>query len=156
VSAPSSALLLQQAWQQCQRHWHHMQYALQALRPHLPVSPQSLADLDDEQVQDWDQFILRFTKLQDAMGSQLYPALLAHLQEPYEDRPMLDKLHRLEKLGYLSDVQEWNVLRGIRNRLTHDYPTDNALKAAYLNDAVDAVTALAKLLKLVESQVPAA
>ena len=82
----------------CQRHWHHMQHALQALEPHLPVLGQDLTKLDDEQVQDWDQFILRFTKLQDALGAQLYPALLAYLQEPFEDRSMLDKLNRLEKM----------------------------------------------------------
>ena len=29
--------VLQQAWLTYQRHWHHMQHALQALEPHLPV-----------------------------------------------------------------------------------------------------------------------
>jgi hypothetical protein len=29
--------VLQQAWLTCQRHWHHMQHALQALAIHLPV-----------------------------------------------------------------------------------------------------------------------
>lgn len=149
-----SAAVLQQAWQTCQRHWHHMQHALTALRPFLPMEGRKLAQLDDEQVQDWDQFILRFTKLQDALGAQLYPALLAYLGEPYEDRPMLDKLGRLEKLGYLSGVEQWQTLRVIRNRLTHDYPTDDALKAAYLNDAIDAVAVLEALLNRVAKAIP--
>ena len=148
--------VLQQSWQTCQRHWHHMQHALTALAPHLPIHAQKLAELDDEQVQDWDQFILRFTKLQDALGAQLYPALLAHLQEAYEDRPMLDKLNRMEKLGFLGSVEQWQSLRVIRNRLTHDYPTDDALKAAYLNDAVDAVAVLGDLLDRVAQAVPCA
>jgi hypothetical protein len=46
------------------------------------------------------------TVLQDALGAQLYPALLAYLQEPYEDRSMLDKLNRLEKMGYLVSVEQ--------------------------------------------------
>jgi len=133
-----------------------MQHALKALAPHLPIQAQKLAELDDEQVQDWDQFILRFTKLQDALGAQLYPALLAHLQEAYEDRPMLDKLNRLEKLGFLGSVEQWQSLRVIRNRLTHDYPTDDALKAAYLNDAVNAVAVLRDLLDRVAQAVPCA
>jgi len=54
----------------------------------------------DAQVQRVDQFILRFTKLQDAMGCRLFPAILQYLQEPYEERPMLDKLNRLEKRNY--------------------------------------------------------
>ena len=66
-------LVLQEAWRQCDRHMHHMLHALAALRGSLPLSPQSAATLDDEAVQDWDQFILRFTKLQDAMGARFFP-----------------------------------------------------------------------------------
>ena len=36
--------VLQQAWLTCQRHWHHMQHALQALEPHLPVLGQDLTN----------------------------------------------------------------------------------------------------------------
>jgi hypothetical protein len=123
-----------------------MLHALDSLRGSLPLSPQAIAALDDEAVQDWDQFILRFTKLQDAMGARLFPAVLAYLQEPYEDRSMLDKLNRLEKLGYLVSVERWNVLRAIRNRFAHDYPQDDAMRAAYLNEAVEAVPWLQELL----------
>lgn len=53
-----------------------------------------------------DQILFRFMKLQDTMGERLIPATLAFLAEPCEDRPMRDKLDRLEKLGYL-DVEAW-------------------------------------------------
>lgn len=142
-----SRLLLDEAWQQCRRHLHHLQHALTALQPILPVSAEALPSLDDEVVQDWDQFILRFTKLQDAMGAHLFPAALAYLQEPYDDRPMLDKLHRLEKLGYLGSVERWQELRVIRNRFGHDYPQDDVLRAGYLNQAVAAAHELAALFE---------
>lgn len=142
-----SRLLLDEAWQQCQRHLHHLQHALTALQPVLPVSAEALPTFDDEVVQDWDQFILRFTKLQDAMGARLFPTALAYLQEPYDDRPMLDKLHRLEKLGYLSSVERWQELRVIRNRFAHDYPQDDVLRAGYLNQAATAAQELAALLE---------
>jgi len=98
-------------------------------------------------VQDWDQLILRFAKLQDTMGSRLFPAVLEALQEGYEDRPMIDKLHRLEKLGYLGSAELWHGLRVIRNRFAHDYSEDDALKAAYLNEAAQAVAVLEALLQ---------
>ncbi len=139
-------LVLLEAWRQCERHSHHLMHALASLSASLPLTARSAAVLDDEAVQDWDQFILRFTKLQDAMGTRLFPAVLAYLQEPYEERPMLDKLNRLEKLGYLSSVEQWNVLRAIRNRFAHDYPQDEAMRAAYLNEAVDAVPLMQALL----------
>ena len=94
--------------------------------------------------------MLRFTKLQDAMGARLLPAVLDHLQEPFEDRPMLDKLHRLEKLGYLPSVELWHSLRAIRNRFAHDYPQDEALRAAYLNEAVHAVPHLVAVLTTIK------
>src|SRR5574343_668781 len=118
----TATLRLLDAWQQCQRHEHHLSHALAGIEPTLPLTAAALPLLSDEAVQDWDQFVLRFTKLQDTMGARLFPALLEYLQEPYEDRPMLDKLHRLEKLGYLARVDDWQMLRAIRNRCAHDYP----------------------------------
>jgi hypothetical protein len=141
-----SVLRLQDAWRQCEKHLHYLKHALQALTPHLPVLASSLDEMNEEVVQDWDQFVLRFTKLQDAIGSRLYPALLVYLQEPYQDRPMLDKLNRLESLSYLSSVNDWNTLRIIRNTFAHDYPQDDALKASYLNAAVAAVPLFDQLL----------
>lgn len=147
------AIRLKDAWLQCQRHLHHLRHALNAVQHALPMTAAALQALNDEAVQDWDQLILRFTKLQDTMGSRLFPAALEVLQESFEDRPMIDKLHRLEKLGYLGSVGEWNQLRVIRNRFAHDYPEDDALKAAYLNEAADAVKTLAGLLGRFESLV---
>ncbi|MBS3968729.1 MAG: TM1812 family CRISPR-associated protein [Clostridia bacterium] len=133
---------LNDAWLQCQRHRHHLEHALTALRPLLPVSATQLALYDDEAVQDWDQFLLRFTKLQDTMGARLLPAVLEVLQEALEDRPMIDKLNRLEKLGLIEHAHDWAQLRAIRNQLAHDYPQDEAIKAAWLNRAVAAVAVL--------------
>jgi hypothetical protein len=40
----------------------------------------------------------------------------------------------------------WQSLKVIRNRFAHDYPEDDALKAAYLNEAISAVPLLLALL----------
>ena len=47
-------------------------------------------------------------------------------------------------------LDDWQTLRAIRNRFAHDYPEDDALKAAYLNEAVAAVQTLQTLLKRIE------
>ena len=72
MDTASSRLL--DAWQQCQRHAHHLLHALAAIEPSLPLSAPALNALSDEAVQDWDQFVLRFTKLQDTIGARLFPA----------------------------------------------------------------------------------
>jgi len=143
---PVAALKLADAWGQCQRHLHHLRHALASVRQQLPLTAQDLKNLDDEAVQDWAQLILRLTKLQDAMGTRLFPATLEILQEPYDDRPMIDRLHRLEQLGYLPDAQAWQRLRVLRNRFAHDYPEDDSLKAALLNEAAEAVEPLTQIL----------
>lgn len=68
---------------------------------------------------------------------------------------MLDKLHRLEKLGYLPNIESWNTLRSIRNHFAHDYPQDDALKSAYLNEAVSAVPQMESLLAKIKPLVNA-
>ena len=108
--------------------------------------------LTEAQVQSLDQFILRFTKLQDAMGSRLLPAILGYLQEPYEERPMLDKLNRLEKLGYLDSAEIWQEIRATRNKFTHDYPDDSERNAALINMAKEAAEQMHALLLKIEDK----
>ena len=127
MSDPTRQQRLQDVWRQVMRHRHHMRHALAAIAPRRPFSAATLADLDDDAVQDIDQFVLRFGKLQDVLDTRLFPALLDVLQEPYEDRPMLDKLNRLEKLGLLESTEAWEKLRALRNHFAHEYPDEPAL-----------------------------
>ncbi len=83
-----SILRLQDAWRECERHIYYLSTALTSLDPILPMTAKRFEHLTDAQVQALDQFILRFTKLQDAMGGRLFPAILDHLQEQYGERPM--------------------------------------------------------------------
>jgi hypothetical protein len=147
VSGDSHQQRLQDVWRQAMRHRHHMRHALASIAPRRPLSAATLADLDDDAVQDIDQFVLRFGKLQDVLGTRLFPALLDVLQEPYEDRPMLDKLNRLEKLGLLESTEAWEKLRALRNHFAHEYPDEPALRAAYLNQGFDAAASIETILQ---------
>ncbi|QEP45128.1 hypothetical protein D5085_10430 [Ectothiorhodospiraceae bacterium BW-2] len=117
----------------------------------LPLQADQLDTMDDDAIQAWDQFILRFTKLQDSMGGTLFNALLRYLQEPYEHRPMIDKLNRLEQLGFVDNVTRWQEVRALRNQFSHDYPEDNYIKASYLNEAVATIAYLASILDNIAS-----
>jgi hypothetical protein len=135
-------LRLQQALRECRKHAHYMRYALNALQQHHPLTGARLQSLDAEAVQDLDQFVLRFSKLQDALGGRLFAAVLTCLQEAYEHRPMLDKLHRLEQLGYLEQAADWPWLREIRNQFAHEYPDEPERNARVLNLAIEAADTL--------------
>jgi hypothetical protein len=152
MTDPISKLRLQDAWRECERNSYHLCRALTSLNPILPMTGEIFAHLSDLQVQSLDQFILRFTKLQDAMGSRLFPAILQYLQEPYEERPMLDKLNRLEKLRYIDRAEAWQNIRSTRNKFAHDYPDDSDRNAALINVACDAAAEMVNILAGIEKK----
>lgn len=141
-----NALRFHDAWKECCTHLIHARHALNSLAVHLPLDGHKLALLDLESIQDVDQLVLRYSRLQDSMGSKLFPALLKVLMEPLEDSPMLDKLNRLEKMGILPSVQRWQELREIRNKFAHDYPEGDGMKAMVLNAACSGLEELAEVL----------
>lgn len=152
MTADIPSLRLRDAWRECERHIHHLLHALSSIQKFQPLTGKSYINLGDEQVQDVDQFILRFSKLQDVMGSRLFPAILQYLKEPYEDRPMLDKLNRLEKLGFIQSAEQWQMIRTIRNNFAHDYPDDPDKNAAQLNLAFSSASELHTLLASIGSR----
>lgn len=147
-----SSLRLQDAWRECERNIYHLCGALTSLAPIMPMTGERFEHLSDSQVQSLDQFILRFTKLQDAMGSRLFPAILQYLQEQYEDRPMLDKLNRLEKLGFIQSAETWQNIRSARNKFSHDYPDDAEKNAALINVACEAAAQMHGILFEIEKK----
>ena len=124
---------------------------------HLSVLESALADWqnfkvvdlaglekDPNQLRILDQLLFRFSKLQDAIVQRLVPATLSALFEIYEDWGMIDCLNRLEKLGYL-DVNNWFRWREIRNRLSHEYPDNEAERFAAILAAITAAAELAEV-----------
>ncbi|MFZ1575527.1 MAG: hypothetical protein WAT36_09925 [Chromatiaceae bacterium] len=107
-----------------------------------PAPNLALLETDREKLRTLDQLLFRFTKLQDAVGLRLVPATLAALSEPFEDWPMIDRLNRLEKLGFLN-VDDWLSWRETRNRLTHEYPDDPNTRFAAIEAAITAAGELA-------------
>jgi hypothetical protein len=69
-----------------------------------------------------NSFLYTYTKLQDNIGAKLFKEVLYELKEiENKHLPMLDILHKLEELNILYDIQNWEILREIRNELTHEY-----------------------------------
>ena len=102
------------------------------------ISPETTwqaLESDRARVRIVDQLLFRFIKLQDTVGERLIPATLARLCEPFEDWPMIDRLNRLEKLGYL-DVDDWLRWRETRNRLAHEYPDHPETRFAAIEAAI--------------------
>lgn len=114
-------LALQQSFMVCRMHEDALRDAVDDLKKRKLVST-DLESLGKDDRRLLDQFAYRYTRLQDDMGAKLIPAVLSALGEEIATMPMLDRLNRLEQLGWLPDAEEWSNLRRIRNEFTHDYP----------------------------------
>lgn len=66
-----------------------------------------------------DAFVARFSRLQDTLGDKLVPELLHHLLE--SPGSALDNINRMEKLGLITSVDDWQEARNLRNKLVHEY-----------------------------------
>jgi len=121
----------------CRAHADRLRWAWNRLRARSPFTEQDLGALSDEDLAVIDQLFSRFSRLQDAMGNKLFPALLALTKEPVVDLPFIDKLHLLERIHAIDAADGWLELREIRNSLTHDYPEDPVLQCALLNRVID-------------------
>jgi hypothetical protein len=89
-----------------------------------------------------DVVIMRFGQLQDMIGAQIFPRILEYLEESNPTDSFIDKLHKLEKLEYLPDVQWWRNLRKLRNNFSHDYLDDYEAIALFFNDLMTQVPQL--------------
>ena len=123
----------------------HLQVLESALNDWYQAPAANMAELEmnQERLRILDQLLFRLTKLQDVMGQRLTPSTLAALSEPCEEWPMIDRLNRLEKLGFL-DVDAWLRWRETRNRLAHEYPDHVDTRFAALLAAVDVAAELAR------------
>lgn len=87
----------------------------------MPLDKEIYSDLTEDEIEHIDQFLFRFSKLQDAMGQKLFRNILIYLDEDIRGKPFIDILNIMEKLYLLNSSQEWRALRDDRNELAHSY-----------------------------------
>jgi hypothetical protein len=149
----SKSDLLTTALWEADRHLGTSETALRDWQA-APASDLKALENDCEKMRILDQILFRFTKLQDATELRLVPATVALLSQPFEDWAMIDRLNRLEKLGFL-DVDNWLRWRETRNRLAHEYPDQEETRFAAIIAAIDAASALAAAYRAWRSKLTA-
>jgi hypothetical protein len=106
----------------CSLHLKRMEFARSKVTLFCPLTRDNYYSLDDETIGFLDQFIFRFSKLQDLMVGRLFPFILEILAEPATDMAFIDILNRLEKLSIINSALHWMQLRKIRTDISHEYP----------------------------------
>jgi hypothetical protein len=80
-----------------------------------------------------EAFSSRFARLQDTVGDKLLPIWLEALNERIG--PAIDNLNKAEKLGVLASVDDWLIVRGLRNQMVHEYIESLDILTDALNQA---------------------
>ena len=144
------SLPLDVALRQCARHAEVMQSAMRQM-PTL-LSAEILAQQTTELTQLLDQFVLRFTKLQDTLGTHVLRQFAVQiLVEPVEDLAFIEVLNLLERRGYLT-AEGWAEQRSTRNALTHEYPEDPRRQLLALTAARLAANQLVEWLEKIQAR----
>lgn len=127
---------LQREYEVCDKHILRIGEALCGLRVHLPITLETYQSFDTDQIRCIDQFIFRFSKLQDAIGAKIFRYTLEILEEDVTSLPMRDILNRLERFNIIPSADEWIYIRELRNEIAHDYPLYENEIVAILNELV--------------------
>ena len=127
---------------ECRRHAAILREAKAGIGT-TTFAPESVEAISGAVLRLLDQSAYRFGKLQDTLGLRLLPGILDLSEEPLpEETPFAQKLQALERLGVIPSVNQWRLLRELRNQLAHEYFDMPALKAAVLNRFLDGIDIL--------------
>lgn len=97
---------------------------------------------DQELALQVEAFVSRFGRLQDTIGDKLLPQWLKCLGE--NPAAFIDNLRRAEKLGVLTDAEQWVVLRQLRNQMVHEYIENPVVLSEALQKAHNNISLITK------------
>ncbi len=120
--------------EECDIHIKRINSSLADIKHILPITIETYENLNSDDIKSIDQLIYRYTKLQDKIGSSLIKNICIFLEGDDDRRTFIDCLNILEKHHILENTDDWEKLRNIRNRLTHEYSLDIDKQVQMLND----------------------
>jgi len=135
-----------------EKEGRYLQAVMQRLFPGQgAVTPQWLESLlaTPEGIDRLESFVGKFSRMQDTLVDKLLPHFLLAVGE--EPGTALDNLRRVERLGMVSDPDQWLAMRRLRNRLVHEYVDDPAELAAALEKARETASELYKTFNGIRS-----
>jgi len=115
---------IEKIFKECDKHLQRINEAYSDMSVFMPLTATKYENLSKDDVQAIDQYLFRFSKLQDSMGEKLFKILAGRFEENADKLPFLDVIKKIEKYIDIDIVNEWQDLRSIRNLLAHEYEDD--------------------------------
>lgn len=151
---------------ECLRHIKWVNYALYNLKIDFPItleqfeiikreqeqkeidfvnSDNDYSKLDNSEVEFFDQFVYRYSKLQDKIAQSIIKPICDLLEYNTETVSFIDYLNIAEKNCVIESIEQWNALRTVRNSITHDYEDDIEYQVKIINNVYNACQELLKI-----------
>ncbi|MFI3120574.1 MAG: nucleotidyltransferase domain-containing protein [Methylococcaceae bacterium] len=126
-------LKLEKIFNECTKHLQRINEAHSDMSAFMPLTSTHYENLSKDDVQAIDQYLFRFSKLQDSMGEKLFRLVVARFEENTDKLSFLDIIKKTEKYLEMDIAKEWLDLRNIRNHLAHEYEDDAIEMANSIN-----------------------
>lgn len=127
---------LQKYFSECDKHLQRIEEAYADLAGFMPLSVSRYQNLNKDEVQAIDQYLYRFSKLQDTLGDKVFKLIIQEYEQNSAPQPFMDLLNKLEKIGFLTSAKEWLTLRQIRNEIAHQYDDEPEEMSQAINKIV--------------------
>ena len=119
---------------ECEKHQLWIVESFQEIQNIFPLSGKKYTKLDAMEIKNIDQFLFRFSKMQDTIGEKLFRLIVKDFVEDTSEMTFIDILNRLEKIGIIDSAQEWKSLRKARNDISHQYDDEAEEMAEAINN----------------------
>lgn len=86
----------------------------------IQTLPDNIENLDDEALEVWESFAIRFSRVADIYMTRYLRAKVL-LEDPGFNGTVRDLLNFSEKLHYIDSTDDWIAIRGLRNSVAHEY-----------------------------------
>jgi len=113
-------LKIQKYVNECRKHKLRIEKSSAKVKEIFPLSAPRYEKLSDDEVEAIDQYLFRFAKLQDTLGTKLFKMVASEYVEDTSQLTFIDILNQLEKVNIL-EVTLWKKLRDVSNNISHQY-----------------------------------
>ena len=103
------------------KHFDQIDFVDSKIGHLFPLTTKKMKNMTRGEQVDCDVLIYRFTHLQDTIATKAFPLVLEVGQEQIDELFFIDRLNLLERRGIIEKAYQWQDLRDLRNKLSHEY-----------------------------------
>ena len=118
----------------------------------LPLKSDDYFEIKENDFKIFDTIAYRYIKTQSILGEKLFREILEYAEFDTQNKSFIEILSELQKEGILEDIEEWKILREIRNSISHDYPYDEEEIIEAINFLYEKLSVLEKMINKIEEK----